>query len=224
MTPPWSGHEGIACCLFGYQVGWLCELRNRFGIALGLQRFGPAAVRQISVDASEASAAAMAQYDKNSDGAIDQTELAACPPLAVAMAELDANKDSKLAGHEIAARIEKLYGSGSALATFNGTVALGGRPLAVQVRFVPAGFLGEGVPAAQGVTDESGAVRPALADADLPDNLKGQPLIRPGMYLVEITHPEQQLPARYNTATELGAVVDPTSRTGLSARFDLKAK
>lgn len=197
------------------------------GLALlcGCSGSGPAAVRQVSVDASEASAAAIAQYDKNSDGAIDQTELAACPPLAVAMAELDANKDSKLAADEIATRIEKLYGSGSALATFNGTVALGGRPLAgAQVRFVPAGFLGEGVPAAQGVTDESGAVRPALADADLPDNLKGQPLIRPGMYLVEITHPEQQLPARYNTATELGAVVDPTSRTGLSARFDLKAK
>jgi hypothetical protein len=184
---------------------------------------GPAAVRQISVDASEASAAAMEQYDKNGDGAIDQTELAACPPLAIAIAELDADKDSKLSANEIAARIEKLYGSGSALATFNGTVALGGRPLAgAQVRFVPLSFLGEGVPAAQGVTDESGEVRPALGDADLPENLKGQPLIRPGLYLVEVTHPERQIPARYNSATELGVVVDPTSRTGLAARFDLK--
>jgi hypothetical protein len=196
-----------------------------FALFCGCSGSGPAAVRQVSVDASEASTAAMEQYDKNSDGAIDQTELVACPPLAVAIAELDANKDSKLAADEIAARIENLYGSGSALATFNGTVALGGRPLAgAQVRFVPVGFLGEGVPAAEGVTDESGAVRPALGDADLPENLKGQPLIRPGMYLVEITHPEQQIPARYNTSTELGAIVDPTSRTGLSARFDLKAK
>ncbi len=194
-----------------------------FALFCGCSGSGPAAVRQVSVDASEASTAAMEQYDKNSDGAIDQTELAACPPLAAAIAELDADKDSKLSANEIAARIEKLYGSGSALATFNGTVALGGRPLAgAQVRFVPLGFLGEGVPAAQGVTDESGEVRPALGDADLPDNLKGQPLIRPGLYLVEVTHPERQIPARYNSATELGAVVDPTSRTGLAARFDLK--
>lgn len=197
------------------------------GLALfcGCSGSGPSAVRQASVDATEASAAAITQYDKNSDGAIDQTELAACPPLALALAELDANKDSKLTADEIAARIERLYGSGGALATFNGTVTLGGRPLlGAQVRFVPVAFLGEGVPAAQGVTDESGAVRPAVGDADLPENLKGQSLIRPGLYLVEITHPEQQIPARYNTATELGAMVDPTSRTGLAARFDLKAK
>jgi len=165
----------------------------------------------------------MEQYDINHDGSIEQGESSACPPIAIDFASLDVNKDSKLSADEIAVRIEKLFGTGSALATFNGTVTLGGKPLAgARVRFVPLSILGDGVPAAEGVTNETGEVRPALGDADLPKNLQGQPLIRPGLYLVEITHSERQIPARYNTATELGAVVDPTSRTGLAARFDLK--
>lgn len=201
--------------------GWIASLL--LVLAGGCNSSGTPAVSQASVDETAASAAAMEQYDKNHDGSMDREELVACAPLAAALATFDANNDSKLSAEETSAGIAKLFGSSSALATFNGTVTLSGRPLSgARVRFVPASFLGEGLTAAEGVTDESGAFRPALADAELPKNLQGQPLIRPGLYLVEITHSEQQIPAKYNTATELGAVVDPTSRTGLASRFDLQ--
>jgi hypothetical protein len=51
--------------------------------------------------------------------------------------------------------------------------------------------------------------------------MAGAKLMFPGLYLVEITHPQVQLPARYNTATELGCELNPLSREGSSARFDL---
>ncbi len=77
---------------------------------------------------------------------------------------------------------------------------------------------------AQGVTDESGVALMALGDENLPSDLQGQPLMQPGLFHVEITHPKLALPARYNTATELGFEVDPSQRGGTSARFELKSK
>lgn len=164
----------------------------------------------------------MEQFDANDDGAIDRGESAACPPLTMAFRTFDADGDSKLSTDEISARVEKLYG-GAALATFNGTVLRGGRPLSgAQVRFRPVALLGDGVQSAVGETDEEGAVRPTIEAAELPENLQGQSFLRPGLYHVEITHPKHALPARYNTATELCAVVDPASRDGLAAQFNLQ--
>lgn len=64
-------------------------------------------------------------------------------------------------------------------------MTLGGRPLSgAKVLFKPMGLLGDVVPAAEGVTNELGVVRPSLGEAELPENLQGHSLIRPGLYLV----------------------------------------
>jgi hypothetical protein len=185
----------------------------------------PQRVSLPSVDGSDAAAFAMENYDANGDGALDKTELAKCPPLAVAMTTYDADGNGQLSADEIDSRVTRLYGSGAALTNVDCTVTVSGRPLrGATVKFRPVEMFGDAVKPAEGVTDEAGMARPALADEALPDELAGTALVHPGLYHVEITHPNMALPARYNTATELGFEVDPAQRGGTTARFDLKAK
>jgi hypothetical protein len=186
---------------------------------------GPAAVELPSVDGSDVAAFAMEHFDANRDGALNASEMADCPPLVVALASYDADKNGELTGEEIDARISRLYGPGAALTSADCAVTLNGRPLqGATVKFRPVEMLGSSVKPAQGVTDQSGIARMALADNDLPDDLKGTALVHPGLYHVEITHPQIAIPASYNTATTLGFEVDPSQRTGTSASFDLKSK
>src|SRR5262249_52757763 len=92
------------------------------------------------------------------------------------------------------------------------------------IKFRPVEMLGSSVKPGDGVTDESGVARIAMSNDDMPDDLKGASLMQPGLYYVEITHPDVALAARYNKATELGFEVDPSQRGGTAAQFDLKSK
>jgi hypothetical protein len=44
------------------------------------------------------------------------------------------------------------------------------------------------------------------ADEDLPKSANGRPIagVKGGTYKVQVTHPSRKIPAKYNTATELG--------------------
>ncbi len=186
---------------------------------------GPAAVELPSVDGSDVADFAMEHFDTNHDGAINASEMTACPPLVVALASYDADNNGELTAEEINARITSLYGPGAALTSADCVVTLNGRHLhGATVKFRPVEMLGSSVKPAQGVTDQSGIARMALGDNDLPDDLKGTALLHPGLYHVEITHPQITIPASYNTGTTLGFEVDPSQRTGTSALFDLKLK
>jgi EF hand domain-containing protein len=185
----------------------------------------PSAVAPPSVNAGDAARFSMEHYDANHDGAIDAAELALCPPLVVALARYDMDKNGQLSAEEIETRITQLYGPGAALINVDCTVSLNGRPLrGATVKFHPVEMLTPSIKLAQGVTDDSGVALMAMGDEDLPNDLKGAQLMRPGLYHVEITHPKLALPTRYNTATKLGFEVDPSQRGGTSARFDLKSK
>jgi hypothetical protein len=177
------------------------------------------------VDGGDAAAFAIEHYDGNGDGALDKSELAKCPPLVAAMTNYDADGNGQLSADEIKNRLVRLYGSGAALTNVDCTVTVSGRPLrGAAVKFRPVEMLGDAVKPAESVTDEAGLARPAIADDQLPDDMAGTALVQPGLYHVEITHPDMALPARYNTATELGFEVDPVQRGGTTARFDLKTK
>lgn len=178
-----------------------------------------------AVDPEDAAAFALAHYDGNKDGALEAAELNDCPPLALAMPAYDANGDGRLSAAEIADRLTRLYAGRSGLSEIKCEVRLDGRPLpAATVRFRPVDMLGEAVADAQGVTDEQGMTRPTISAELLPDELKEISLLYAGLYHVEVTHAQKTLPSRYNTATELGFEVDPKSRQGSSANFDLKTK
>jgi hypothetical protein len=183
-----------------------------------------AGVKAPSIDAFAVAARALARYDSNNDGALDRNELTKCPPLAVAITKYDADKDGRLTGDEITKRIGAIAGPTSAYVSIACTVFLEGRPLdGAQVKLRPVDIFGDEISAAEGATDPSGVAHPSISADMLPPKLAGASLVYPGLYLVEITHPQTQLPARYNTATELGCEVDPSAREGTAARFDLKS-
>jgi hypothetical protein len=187
----------------------------------------PSAVELPSVDASDVAAYAMEHYDTDQDGAINAAEMAAnCPPLATALASYDADNNGQLSAQEIEERTDRLYGASAAHISVECTVTWSGRPLrGATVKFRPVEMLESSIKPAQGVTNDSGVARIAMPTDQLPDDLKDVPLMLPGLYYVEITHPSASVPARYNTETRLGFEVDPAQeRTGTSAWFDLKPK
>jgi hypothetical protein len=182
------------------------------------------AVSKPEVDPQAATEKAIQVYDTNSDGALDQDELANSPAAGHALANFDANKDGRVTREELEERLSRLVGPTGAFVTVDCTVTRGGQPLAdAVVKLTPLVIFEGALPAAEGKTDELGVAHPAIAADRLPPKLAGAMFAFPGLYQVEITHAKISIPARYNTATELGWEVDPSSRTGTSARFDLKS-
>jgi hypothetical protein len=167
----------------------------------------------------------MESHDANHDGAIEPGEMASCPPLVAVMPRYDADGNGSLSAAEIEARLVELYRTGAVLTNVDCTVTFNRRPLAgALVKFHPVDMLKPAVKPAEGITDQSGRARLTVQDEDLPDDLQDAALMYPGLYHVEITHPQVDLPARYNDASELGFEVDPSLRDGISAQFDLRSK
>jgi hypothetical protein len=91
------------------------------------------------------------------------------------------------------------------------------------VYFVPIPPLKGVLAIAGGITGPDGVARMSIPVDRLPKNaprLKG--LVRPGLYLVEVTHPQMQIPDQYNVATTLGAEV--SARTTIKGGFDMPLK
>ncbi len=156
------------------------------------------------IDGEAAGQAAMAQYDKNGDGVVSGKELDGAPSLKAALDRLDANGDGGVSSEEVQKLAEK-WSAGSVPAKAN--VFLDGRKLVgAEVTFDPEPFLGEDVvPQAFGTSDRNGFVI-----AEVPEEKRLHPNARyptPGLYLVRISKKvdgKETIPARYNTATELG--------------------
>ncbi|HYO24673.1 MAG TPA: hypothetical protein VEQ85_06955 [Lacipirellulaceae bacterium] len=176
------------------------------------------------VDAAGVASAIVAQFDGNGDASLDTSELKKCPPLAQFATNYDADKNGALNAEEISARLERLCGSSAAYGSFECAVTLAGRPLTgATVKLRPLEAFKGSLPAAEGTTNDQGVTTPAISSLELPKQLADARLAFPGLYHVEITSPTSTLPARYNTASELGCEFDPSSRGGTSARFDLKS-
>src|SRR6516162_7964274 len=58
-----------------------------------------------AISPASAAAQAMALYDKNHDGFLDEKELEQCPALLSALAAIDQNGDKRLSTEEIASRL-----------------------------------------------------------------------------------------------------------------------
>jgi hypothetical protein len=84
-------------------------------------------------------------------------------------------------------------------------VDLNGRALAgASVRLIPAPFLGDAVKPASGESGPGGGGSLSMSAEDMPSNAPKMPLVQPGLYNVEITHPTTEVPAKYNSQTTLG--------------------
>ena len=197
-----------------------------FGAAVvGLISTGCSSPGAAGINPEAAAARAMELYDANGDAALDADELKKAPALAVAITAYDADGNSRLDANEIAQRLTRLFQSSMDLAEVTIQVTTDGQPLSgAVVRLRPAEFMGPGMSSAEGTTDETGIAKPTIAEEHVPTEFRGSPLVQFGPYLVEVTHPAKQIPAKYNTASELGFEVDPSARDGLSRVFALTSK
>ena len=152
----------------------------------------PSAIKPVDVDPSDASAKAMAEYDKDQDGALADQELAAVPGIAKYKSLYDKDGDGKVSQAEIAARLQLWADQGLGFRPLNVVVTVDGRPLAdASLEFVPESYLGPNVKRATGVTDDSGMANLAVAVEDMPAELAKLPIdgVMGGTFKVRVTHP-----------------------------------
>lgn len=182
-------------------------LRNRFDrrwcccFLLGLAGCGGNAedVYVPSYNPGRSASKAMALYDANKNGSLEDAELEACPSLKVAMPRIDTDGNGKLSEAEIAARIGVYKAQGVGLTAVSCVILRNGQPLqGATITFEPEELLKETLKPATGTTDSQG--RTGLIK-------EGAPGIQVGLYRVLVTLPNEKLPPQYNEKTTLGAEV-----------------
>jgi hypothetical protein len=182
--------------------------------ALAVAGCGPAAVRPPAIP-SGAGDRAIAKYDTNKDGFLDYRELAKAPGLRASVATIkklsqprrappleSQLQSAKISAEEIDARINEWTKRGTGRINVMCRVKRKGSSepvVGAEVKFVAEDFLGKELPVGAGTTDSNGYAK------ILPVGGKGDPALGmcPGFYRVEITK-GGEIPAKYNTATELG--------------------
>jgi hypothetical protein len=185
----------------------------------------PGRVSPPDVNASSSASRAIELYDRSGDGVLAKDEWSASPALVAVAATYDKDRDGMLTTDEIRDGIAawKASGVGARMVPF--TVRWNGRPLSgASVRLVPAPFLEGAVKAASGESGASGGGQLSLAAEDRPRNAPDIPLMQPGLYHVEITHPTAKIPAKYNTQTTLGIEITSGNPGPEGASWSLTAK
>ncbi len=194
--------------LFRSSAAWPVFAVLLLGALAGCGNHLPPRVLPDSVD-PDAPNKALQLYDTNHDGAISGAELDNAPGLKAALPFMDENKTGKITAEDIAKRIAFWKETENGRVYFLCTVHHKNEPLVgATVRFVPEKFLGEGLQAGTGTTNKYGAVPVIKSHSEAAAAING---LSPGMYRVEITKAGEAIPAKYNTATTLGVLVDRDS-------------
>jgi hypothetical protein len=145
--------------------------------------------------------AAIREFDKNGNGALELTELDGCPALKSAFAGIDTDRDRKLSREELQARFTAYRNLGTVTAPVN--VTLNGAPLAgATVTFIPEPCMLGTLLELSGQTGEDGSVREYTAKDG-----KMYAGVQAGLYKVSITKAGTSIPSKYNEKTTLGAEV-----------------
>ncbi len=185
-------------------------------------RFGPNRVDVPQIDPSTAASAAIEQYDSDGDQSISKSESVACPALNGSFELYDANEDGQLSQVEVQSRLEAMLGSGIGRMPFMCIVYANNRDHPIEgarVQLVPESFLADAIQAGEGTTNHRGIAKPCTLNAP-----PGLPGIEFGLYRVLITHNELEIPAKYNTETELGFELSPLERNRDTAEFRLNLR
>ncbi len=167
----------------------------------------PSRVSPVEIDPSDASSAALEMYDKDGDSAIGGGELDAVPGIKKHLGKYDSNSDGKVGRDEIQSRLQSMIDEKTALLGATFIVQFDGQLLeGATVELVPEGYLGENVKPATGETGPTGLARLSHADEFLPKTANGRPLpgVFAGTYKIRVTHPSRNIPAKYNSATQIG--------------------
>jgi len=168
-------------------------IASLFTLAIGCSS-GPKPVRPPKVNAGEAAKAAMQDFDANSDGSLDEQELAASPGLLDGLSTYDKNNDGAIDAAEIKQRLQSLYGDGVGILTLGCRVIARGGPVPdCTVKLIPESFLGDAVKPASGKTRDSGTAMLRIDPADLPPGLENVRGVQSGVYRVELEHPSSTI-------------------------------
>jgi hypothetical protein len=175
-------------------------------LVLGAGCSGPHSVSPPALSPGEAASQALAEYDANKDGVLDEKELEKCPALKGALKKIDKNNDGRVSADEIAERLQ-LFQRQGVLTSARVEVMLDGTPLEhATVTLVPEKFMGPAFKPASAVTDPNGT-----APLQVEGAYNG--LVPMGYYRVEVSKKnaggQESIPARYNTQTILGQEVAP---------------
>jgi len=185
----------------------------------------PGAIRPPDVDAEDAAEQAVELYDKSGDGQLSKDEWSSSSALVAAAPSYDRDRDGTLSAEEIAQGIAAWAQSGVGARAVPFAIRWNGRPLAgATVRLVPAPFLNDVVKAASGQSSASGAGQLSVAAEDRPRNAPNIPLMQPGLYHVEITHPSIHIPEKYNSQTALGIEISGTNPGPEGITWSLSSK
>jgi hypothetical protein len=165
-------------------------------------------VRPPAFSPSEGAKQALADYDKNKDGFIDQNEAKSSPGLLYAFKSFDKNNDGKLSADELESQMAT-YGDVGAMA-ISLVFLLDGNPLeGATVTCVPEKFMGPNYKPATGKTGADGSAEPQA------ESLPGLPY---GVYRIEVSKKnaagQETIPARFNTNTTLGFELHTGMRGG----------
>lgn len=185
----------------------------------------PGRVSPPDVDADSAAAAALAEYDRDGDSQLKGEELAACPALAHALIVYDADKDDALSQQEIAAGINRWSTGKMGAISLPFRITLDGRALGgAEVKLIPEALLDGAVKPAGGVANAGGSGFLGMSAEDRPSNLPNLPLVQPGLFRVEITHPSRNVPAKFNVDTTLGLETAVASQNPAGIEWSLRSK
>ena len=171
----------------------------------------PSRVLPMPID-SDAGQKAVAQLDANHDGKLDAEELAKAPGLLAGMAATLKSNNGAITAEDINARIRQWQDSGAGRVYTRCRVfhvsRTGVKPIkkpivGAEVKLIPESFQGSGLSIGSDTTDQRGIAKVKQASRGGDDPAVG---MSPGFYRVEITK-GAEIPAKYNTATTLGAEV-----------------
>jgi hypothetical protein len=198
-------------------------------VAVGLAASGcshrPSRIQAIDVNPDRLSGELMTQLDDDGNGELSESELKGFPPIYDTWMSIDSDGSGEVSKVELTARFQGMFHSQIGLLPARCRVTSNGHPLAgAIVRFVPPKVLEGVLPPASGVTDQDGTAPLRLAPEDMPDNIpnKRMAVMRPGIYLVEVTHPDIGIPEQYNTNTTLGKMVYSDALNGPPLPIKLK--
>ncbi len=176
-------------------------------LASGCSR-GPKRVPMPDFSPDSAAAQAVATLDSDGDGTLNHDELVASPGLLASQSIFDGNGDGQISEEELATVFRQWRDERTGLITLRCEVTWQGRPLpGATVRMIPEPFFAGAIAPASGQTDANGQADMSCDAEHLPEALKSLRAVQPGVYRVEVTHPEVDLPAKYNTDTRLGRSV-----------------
>ncbi|WP_148074640.1 EF-hand domain-containing protein [Bythopirellula goksoeyrii] len=146
---------------------------------------------------------AISEFDKNGDSKLSEEELSSAPGLKYCSKQLDSegDGDGSLNSEEIASRISQYVKMRVGLTPFDCKILLNKRPLVgAKVRLIPESFLVEALDSLEGTSNEGGLVQFTPEDINMS-------VVPPGMYRVEVTSSELEIPEEYNVKTTLGVEV-----------------